>query len=51
MKKTYQTPQAEVIRIQTTGMLAVSARLDETETITTTDDIGARSFGFIDDAE
>ena len=49
MKKIYMTPQLEVVKIETQGMLALSGGLDTTGTpITDSDDFGAREF-FDDD--
>ena len=45
MKKTYMTPQLEVVKIETQGMLALSGGLDTTDaTIIDPDDFGAREF-------
>ena len=50
MKKTYMTPQLEVVKIETQGMLALSGGLDTTGTpITDSSDFGAREF--FDDEE
>ena len=49
MKKTYMTPQLEVVKIETQGMLALSGGLDTTDaTITNPSEFGAREF-FDDD--
>jgi len=44
MKKTYMTPQLEVVKIETQGMLALSGGLDTTGTITDSSEFGAREF-------
>jgi len=45
MKKIYMTPQLEVVKIETQGMLALSGGLDTTDTtITDPSDFGAREF-------
>ena len=45
MKKTYMTPQLEVVKIETQGMLALSGGLDTTDaTITDPAVFGAREF-------
>ena len=50
MKKTYKTPQIEVIRIQTAGMLAVSGALNPGSTpITNPGEVGARSYDWEDE--
>ena len=50
MKKTYMTPQLEVVKIETQGMLALSGGLDTTGTpITDSSEFGAREF--FDDEE
>ena len=50
MKKTYKTPQVEVIRIQTAGMLAVSGALNPGSTpITGPGEVGARSYDWEDE--
>ena len=49
MKKIYMTPQLEVVKIETQGMLALSGGLDTTDTtITNPSEFGAREF-FDDD--
>jgi hypothetical protein len=50
MKKTYKTPQVEVIRIQTAGMLAVSGELNPGSTpITNPGEVGARELYWYDE--
>ena len=50
MKKTYKTPQVEVIRIQTAGMLAVSGALDPNSSpISNPGEVGARSYYWDDE--
>ena len=44
MKKIYMTPQIEVVKIETQGMLALSGGLDTTGTITDSSEFGAREF-------
>ena len=44
MKKIYMTPQLEVVKIETQGMLALSGGLDTDTTITDPSEFGAREF-------
>lgn len=46
MKKKYFAPNVEVIKIETTGMLAVSGQLDDTTEITDPNVFGAPAFNF-----
>ena len=49
MKKKYSNPLVEVIKIETAQMIAVSATLDGTQSITSSDDFGARESDFDDE--
>ena len=50
MKKTYKTPQIEVIRIQTAGMLAVSGALNPNSSqISDPSEVGARTYYWDDE--
>jgi len=48
MKK-YIMPQIEVIKIETAQMIALSGTLDSTQSITSSDDFGARESDFDDE--
>ena len=47
MKKTYNNPKIEVVKIATTHMIAFSANMDKNQSIINSDDFGAHA----DDAD
>ncbi|MBQ9203395.1 MAG: hypothetical protein IJ155_04040 [Prevotella sp.] len=47
--KRYIMPQIEVIKIETAQMIALSGTLDSTQSITNSDDFGARESDFDDE--
>ena len=49
MKLKYIIPQTEVISMTATNMLALSASLDTSQSITSSDDFGVREQSFDDD--
>ncbi len=50
-KKQYITPRQKTVKMKTFGMLAFSATMDGSQTISSSDDFGARENSFDDDFE